>query len=89
MAHVRGHVGSSRENPVTYGMPSRERKSRIKSHDAMYKKSLAKGDKLFNKPLNPALPRWAGKIQKGYQVSQQAKKSGKIAKTLIQLRFDK
>lgn len=84
-----GVSGSSRENPVTFGMPSRERQSRIKSHDAMYKKSLAKGDKLLNKPLDPTLPRWAGKIKRGYQVSQQAKKSGKIAKTLIQLRFDK
>lgn len=84
-----GVSGSSRENPVTFGMPSRERKSRIKSHDAMYKKSLAKGDALLNKPLDPTLPRFAAKIKRGYQVTQQAKKSRKIFKTLNQLRSGK
>ena len=49
MPHVRGHAGSAREDATTYGMPRRERASRLQQQNALYDKSLKAQNRIAGK----------------------------------------
>ena len=46
MPHVRGHAGSAREEPTTYGMPRREALSRGRQHLDLINKQKAALDRM-------------------------------------------
>lgn len=78
-----GVFGSARENPVTFGITERERKSRYLQHKALYNKSLAKAEQFKSLPANTYLQR----LKKNNLIVKQARKSGNIQKTLTALNY--
>ena len=76
--------GSSRDNPITFGMPTRELKSRLVSQTAVYRKNLKSSEKLMS-DYESGKSRGA---KASYKVMKQANKTGKLGKNVIKMRTE-